>query len=732
MRKLMWFSIGFGMAMALCPCFWITGGLLAVCVGIMAAVMLVMSREFEWLRRAGAVCLGLAVGFGWYQMLSVIYFDDVMDLDGETCSITAQCTDYSYQTEYGSAVDVVISIGDHAYQAKLYLEGTVEAEPGDVILGEFKLKVTLPGSLEPDTYHQSTARFLLGSQVSDAKLGKRADAPWWTYPAKWRHQIVNTIDTCFPADAAPFAKALLLGQRQDMDYETETAFKVAGISHIVAVSGLHVSIVFALVYLLCMHQRWLMAIFGLPALLIFAAIAGFSPSITRACIMQGLVILALCLGKEYDPPTALAFSALVMLAVNPYTILSISFQLTMGCMIGIFLFREPLAKWLKGYLPKWLAEGVAITISATSLTTPFVAWYFGAVSLVWVLTNVMVLWVISFIFYGIMGVCLLSGFWVAGATGLAWVIAWPIRYVLGLAKLLAQFPLAAVYTKSIYIVIWLVFCYLLLAVFLAVRRRPEVFTLCGVLGLVVSLGLSWGEPLLDDCRVTVLDVGQGQSIILQRDGRTWLVDCGGSWQEDAADQAAETLLSQGIFRLDGIIVTHYDQDHAGGVPELLSRVPADAVFLPGVEDLSGVKGEISALVAQTVEIRTDTVLTYGDTTMTICRPALTDSDNESSLCVLFQGGNCDILLTGDRSDFGELLLMEEHTLPALEILIAGHHGAKTSTSPELLDATRPSIVAISVGRNAYGQPADELLARLAAYGCAVYRTDLDGTLIFRR
>ena len=89
-----------------------------------------------------------------------------------------------------------------------------------------------------------------------------------------------------------------------------------------------------MIYLLCMHQRWLTALVGIPVLLLFAAVAGFSPSITRACIMQGLVILALCLGKEYDPPTALAFSALVMLAVNPYVILSISFQLTMGCMMG--------------------------------------------------------------------------------------------------------------------------------------------------------------------------------------------------------------------------------------------------------------------------------------------------------------------------------------------------------------------------------------------------------------
>ena len=452
MRKLMWFSMGFGMAMAVCACLWIDGGLLAAC-GICAAVFLalwILGWRSDWLRRASAVCLGLAVGFGWYQMLSNVYLHPALTMDGKTVSVVAQCTDYSYDTGFGTAVDVWLPYSDNRYQARLYLEGTVAAEPGDLIYGDFDFRVTAPGGEDPNTYHQSTGRFLLGYQSADSKLGKRADIPWWGYPAVWRQQILNTIDTCFPDDAAPFAKALLLGERKDIDYETDTAFKVSGISHIVAVSGLHVSILFALVYLLCLHQRWLTAIFGIPALILFAAVAGFSPSITRACIMQILMILALCLGKEYDPPTALAFAALVMLAVNPFAILSIGFQLTVGCMAGIFLFRDPLSAWLRKRTKRWLADGIAVTVSAMSLTTPIVAWHFGTVSLVGVVTNLLILWVVSIIFYGIIVTCLLSTPW------LGWLVAWPIRYVLGLAKGIAQFPLAAVYTESIYIVIWLI------------------------------------------------------------------------------------------------------------------------------------------------------------------------------------------------------------------------------------------------------------------------------------
>ena len=138
------------------------------------------------------------------------------------------------------------------------------------------------------------------------------------------------------------------------------------------------------------------------------------------------------------------------------------------------------------------------------------------------------------------------------------------------------------------------------------------------------------------------------------------------------------------------------------------------------------------MLAQSVQIREDTVLTYGGTAMTLFRPLLTDSHNETGLCVLFQAANCDILITGDRSGLGEALLMRQTELPRLEILIAGHHGDKDSTSEELLAATKPAIVAISVGGNAYGHPEPELLDRLTRHGCAVYRTDLDGDLIFRR
>ena len=128
----------------------------------------------------------------------------------------------------------------------------------------------------------------------------------------------------------------------------------------------------------------------------------------------------------------------------------------------------------------------------------------------------------------------------------------------------------------------------------------------------------------------------------------------------------------------------------------------------------------------------DLELTCESMKMTIFAPPFSFESNENSLCILFRTENCDILITGDRSGFGERVLMKHTELPDLEILVAGHHGSRHSTCEEFLAATNPEIVVISVGQNSYGHPAEELLERLRLFGCTVYRTDIHGTITFRR
>lgn len=748
MRKLVWFTIGFGIACGIAGYFdRMPIGIVAIVALLIGIGMTVLMKKWKPLRIGVAILLGIAVGAGWFCGYNYLYLRSAKIMDGRTIAVTAEVTGYSYATNYGGAVEAQVRRAGRNYDVLLYLDEPQHLIPGDVIEGSFRFRYTAAG--EDLTYHRGDGVFILGYQDSDILVEKTDEIPMKHFPMMLRRRLSVTIDRCFPSDTAFFAKALLLGDRTDVDYESNTTFKVSGISHIIAVSGLHISILFSLVVLLCGRRRLLTTLIGVPVLLLFAAVVGFTPSVTRACIMQILMLLALLFNREYDPPTALSFAALVMLVFNPMVITSASFQMSVGCMAGIFLFSKRITDWINGFsiwrewkgkklrvrFRNWISTGVGITVSAMFFTTPLVAYYFGTVSLIGIITNLLTLWVISVIFYGILAVCMLYAIWAKAAIAVAWCVSWLIRYVLMISKTLSAFPLAAVYTKSIYVVLWLVLCYALIGVFLlSKKRQPFVLICCGILGLCLALICSWVEPLLDDTRMTVLDVGQGQCILLQSEGRTYLIDCGGDSDTKSADLAAETLLSQGISRLDGVIVTHYDRDHAGGVGYLLSRIPADTVFLPDSPDEDRLLDTILPYCqGNEVYVKEDMLLRWDDTAVTVFAPILSTSDNERGLCVLFRDGNCDILITGDLSRLGEKILLKEKDIPELTVLVAGHHGSKNSTCEALLEATTPEYAFISVGKdNYYGHPHADVIKRLEEAGCIIYRTDQNGTIIFRR
>ena len=460
MRKLVWFSLGFGAACCLCA-YVITGStrvILGAAVGFLTLFAAIAGRKFALFRRIAAVLLGFAMGVGWFILYDGFYLNAAGTMDGKTANAVIRVSDYSYETAYGIGVDGTVQLEGKSYRLRAYLDLDKTLEPGDTVSGQFRFRATTPK--ENRTYHAGNGIFLLAYQVDEVSVSPHAGASWRDFPARLRHRIQAILQTCIPQDAAPFARALLLGDTTSLSYAVDTSLKISGIRHVAAVSGLHVSILFALLTAITFRKRFLTALVGFPMLLLFAAVAGFTPSVSRSCIMCGLMLAALLLNKEYDGPAALSFAAVVMLTGNPLVITSVGFQLSVASVAGIYLFSPGIRKWLlslfpdgkgKGVRPaliRWFTASVSITLSAMIFTTPLSAWYFGTVSLVGVVTNLLTLWVISFIFYGLVAVSLVGAFWTGGAMILGKIAAWPIRYVLLIAKLLAGFPLAAVYTRS--------------------------------------------------------------------------------------------------------------------------------------------------------------------------------------------------------------------------------------------------------------------------------------------
>ena len=742
-RILMWFTVGFTVACALG--IYAGAGLWLCLIGLCTAIAFFLFRKKD-LRFLAVIGLGIAVGALWQWGFHQLYLKPLASFDGKKITSSVIVSDYSYDTGYGVASDGEISLCNRTYKIRTYLAGTAELAPGDALSGTFRLRLTTPGSLQGSTYHQGEGIFLLAYAEEDVALQKAENVSFRFLPAVLRKEITQMMDQIFSGEILAFARALLLGDDSLLSYETDTAFKISGIRHMIAVSGLHISILFTLICVFSGKRRVLTAVLGLPALFVFAAVVGFTPSVVRACLMQGLMILALLFDKEYDPPTSLAFAVLVMQLGNPLTITSVSFQLSVGCIIGIFLFYQPLNAYLlrifhqpKGYtlrtsLIRWFCASVSVSASATVAATPLSAVYFGTVSVVGIVTNLLTMWIVSFLFYGIMLCCLLGAVWLPGAIFVGEIISWPIRYVLGIAKWMSRPWFAAIYTCSSFAVLFLVFAYVLLAVFLLQKkRRPLVFICAVLICLLATMFASYLVPKLDHYRVTVLDVGQGQSILFQSGGKTYLVDCGGDHSESAADAVAEELLSQGITKLDGVLITHYDDDHTGGVLPLMRRIPVEKLYLPDISDTGTIKEELTQKYSERILWVTEQTHIREETMEFTLFPGKPQSqDNESCMCILFQRENCAILLTGDAGVAGEKYLLQNTQLPKLDVLVVGHHGSSSSTDLLLLQKTKPDVAVISVGAdNFYGHPSQEVLDRLNLFGCHIFRTDRDGTILFR-
>jgi len=750
MRKLMWFTVGYAAGIA--ACVWLFGsGTMLVLAGLLGIASVFTGLLFSpnKLRKIIAACmLGVAVSSCFYYLYEQNHLIDPKSVDGQTQYLSATVTDYSTETTQGTQASAYVSIRGTKCKIKLYLGESYPLKPGDRVEGECFLRYTGYGGAKSATYHQGEGIYLIAYYGELFRVEHGDVSEMTRLTADLKYNIHKTLLKIFPKDTAGFSVALLLGDGSELSVQTDNDFQNSGIRHIIAVSGLHVSILIAFVVEMVGKRQWLATIIGIPLLFLFAAIAGFTPSVVRACVMQALLLLALMLDKEYDPATALSFAVLIILGINPLAITSISFQLSVGCVIGIFLFSKRINRKItscklfgefsgKGFKPKlkrWISSSVSVSLSAMSLTIPLSAYYFGTVCTIGVISNLLTLWVITYIFCGIV-ISLLAGLVSSHlAVAVAWLVSWPIRYILCISGLLAKIPYASVSAQNIYIVSWLIIGYLMVLLTLCCRNKQTLLLASLiVVGFLSAIVLSFVEIRLDHFRMTVLDVGQGQCIILQSDKDCYVIDCGGSSGEGAGDLAARTLQTQGIRRIDGIVLTHYDKDHAGGVKSLMAQISVDRLLLPDIEPDDPIRKELEGMYSDRIQwIYRKEYLQVGDATMTLIPAKSGTQGNNSSTSILFQVRNCDILITGDLQATGEENLLSSIRLPEVEILVAGHHGAEDSTSMHLLNALRPEAVVISVGKeNAYGHPNVRLLHRLEVFGCKVWRTDLNGTVIFR-
>ena len=706
------------------------------------------------------LCAGAAVGLIWTAIYTAIFFQPARELDGRTVRLSATVAGWPQETDYGWSVLVRADTDTFVrLSAILYVdEQGADLRPGDRLstvahctLGDR----TFAG--EEITYYTAKGIFLRAQAYGRLDIQRPGRVPVWDWPAVLSRDLKRSIAAVFPEDVSPLIRGLVTGNRDSLTDAFTSSLQRVGLSHTVSVSGMHLAFLAALVAALMGRGKRSTALVTILFVLAFCGVAGSTPSVTRAAVMILLLQIAPLLGRERDGPTALAFALMLLLAWNPFSAAHVGLQLSFGAVAGILLVSDTIQVWmLRGLrldkrpknrllrlavqVPRFLVSVLCATLGASVLTVPLVAIHFQTFSLISPISNLLTLWAVALLFLSGLFLGLLGMLHPGPAAVLAIPFTAIARWLIRVVEALGRLPMAAIPLESFYYRAWVIFLCLLLAVTLLSKggRRPVIPLCAGAVTLAVSLLFTSLTFQAGELTAAVLDVGQGQSVLLQAGNYLTLVDCGGDSPDNAGDVAADYLHSLGRNTLDLLVVSHYHTDHANGIPQLLKRIDVSVIALPDVEEGDPLRREILELAEDRgVEvwlIQEDTRVSLGgEQEFMLYAPLGREGEtNELGLTVLATAGDYDVLIPGDMDGQTEQLLLDHVRLPDIELLVAGHHGSKYSTTEELLEAVRPEVAVISVGKsNSYGHPAPDTLERLDRAGAELYRTDLQGTVVIR-
>ncbi|WP_123039775.1 DNA internalization-related competence protein ComEC/Rec2 [Cohnella candidum] len=646
---------------------------------------------------------------------------------------------------------------------------------------------------------------------------------WTTVPLRkideLRARIGRLMGELYPGRDAGYMKGLVVGITDEIDPAQYDSFSRLGLTHVLAISGLHVAVVvFVLLRLgaVCRLTRERSIDIAFAAMPFYMLVTGASPSAVRACLMAMIALALARRNRLKDGLHLLAAAAILMTAWNPRVVEDVSFQLSFAVTAGLLLATSSVSTALGGVRPRFLRDALAVGITAQAISFPLTVYYFHGMHLLSLPANLLLVPFISFAVLPLgMASVVLGAAWLPLGAVPATLASYGNRITFGIVEYLNRAEsLKTVWPQPS--LIWVAAAYILIGLTVwrmrvreAVRREPETFsgaeedstvpledpTLLiedeeisapprwrrvaagGAVLLVWAGWLIWGyQPWFLDrnAYVEFLDVGQGDGILVRTGaGRHLLIDAGGTvvfrkpgdeWREkrdpyEVGRKLLVPLLKQrGVRTLDALVLTHLDADHIGGAEAVLREVPVRALIwngtwkknagterlfreaerrgIPVYAARAGMEWTLDESASLNVLFPSPSASAAGDA-VPAALPLL-DKQNENSVVLMLNLYGRRFLLTGDVEAPGEAAILRGESsgnpnpLAPVDVMKAGHHGSKTSTTPEWVARWKPAETVISVGRkNLYGHPNADVIARLSASGSALFRTDRNGEIRYR-
>ena len=593
-----------------------------------------------------------------------------------------------------------------------------------------------------------------------------------------RRAAADLMTRVLPEPQAGLATAMAIGLRDLVSKDVTTDFRTAGLSHVVAISGWQITVIGAVVAAMLggLARRPRSAIV-LLSIFAYTVLAGAAPSILRAALMAGAAIVARESGRRGQAASALALTCICLLLLDPATVTDAGFQLSAVATAGLLAWTTPLGGWLKRRLPDrtpaWLLEALAVSLAAQAATLPLILVQFGQLSIVAPLANLLVAPLVAPAML-VTAICFVAG--AAVALGVPALVIAPVSLVgslvvgamIAIAHVCAALPLASVILPEPlnYVGAGVALGALLIGRRLLERARrtgrngsapgrtlprftiDRRWLLTAGAAISLSLLVAVVASARPDGRlhVTVLDIGQGDAILLQgANGGRMMIDTGPD--PDRLMTVLDARIPSWDRRIDVVLLTHPHEDHVGGLALLLQRYHVGQVLEtgmtgPGPGDHAyraelAAEGRSTTIVAAGGELTLDGARLHIDwpppDTVPLRAPDDNTAINDESLVVDLHYGARRMLFTGDiEQDVDPKLIaagIAQRLGGPLDVLKVAHHGSGTATTNAFLDVVQPRVAIISVGaNNDYGHPSPATIQRLAAHGASVYRTDLDGSV----
>ena len=558
--------------------------------------------------------------------------------------------------------------------------------------------------------------------------------------------IKDTINGTLTDEEGNLLLAILLGDKDKLSEDIQESFKTSNLSHMLAVSGAHVSyIILGLTYVL---QNSIIGkkngkIVCIFFLLVFMAITNFTPSVTRACIMAVLTLFSGIVYRKSDVYTNISVAALITLIFNPYSLLDLGFQLSYGGTIGIIIFIKRIQeKKSNSKVVNYIKQMALVSIYANIIIIPIMMYHFNTVSLTFIISNIMA--------SPILGIIVINGFLfiitsitVKPLTRLIAIFIKPILSILiKISQICSKLPFSNILVVTPYMFNVISYYAIILYCIKSKKNNKCKIIICLLIVLILINFIIYIFP--QKLRIFFIDVGQGDStLIITPDKKTVLVDGGGSDSFDVGEKVLlPYLLDRRILKVDYVLISHFDTDHCGGILTIMEKVKVKNIIISEQAEHSENYERFKKLMIhkkiRLIEVKKGDKIKIGRySEFKILFPTsrlLSENPlNNNSIVAQFNYNNFKMLFTGDIEKLAEQqILKTEKAEIRADILKVAHHGSKTSSIPEFIKAVRPKIALIGVGKNnTFGHPNQQTIKNLENIKCRIYRTDLQGEIIIK-